>query len=130
MRRIFIKTICTVALSMLTSVAWADNCNTERNTFDMFYCKDKVYQQADKDLNTAYQDLSARLSGKDKATLKSVQLAWMRSRDSECIKEENGELVLYVNCRLNKTTDQTNFLNERIRECKSTGCQPRRLKGE
>ena len=60
-------------------------------------------------------------------TLKSVQLDWMRERDRASIDKRDGEIVLYVNCRLNRTVNQTNFLNDRLRECKSTGCQPSRL---
>jgi uncharacterized protein YecT (DUF1311 family) len=56
-----------------------------------------------------------------------VQLEWMRGRDSQCIEERDDEIVLFVNCRLRKTVEQTNFLQDRLRECKSTGCQPSRL---
>ena len=97
--------------------------------FYEFYCKDKLYIQADKDLNTAYNDLAKQLSVADRKTLKSVQLDWMRERDSSCIEERDDEILLLVNCRLNRTIKQTQFLQDRLRECKSTGCQPSRLRG-
>ena len=118
------------ALSCASASAWADNCDNARNAFDEFYCKDKVYQQVDKDLNAAYADLSNRLKPADRKILKSVQLDWMAKRDDRCIKQDDGELILYVNCRLNMTRDQARFLNDRVQECKSTGCQPSRLRGE
>jgi uncharacterized protein YecT (DUF1311 family) len=114
-------------LSIASVSAFADNCDNARNTFDEFYCKDKLYIQADKDLNTAYGELMRALPNASKKTLKSVQLEWMRGRDSQCIEERDDEIVLFVNCRLNKTIEQTNFLQDRLRECKSTGCQPSRL---
>ena len=115
--------------SAMSLSAWADNCDAARNTFDEFYCKDKLYLQADKDLNTAYGALMQALPSNARATLKSTQLEWMRQRDSQCIEERDDEILLLVNCRLNRTIEQTNFLNDRLRECKSTGCQPSRLRG-
>ncbi len=122
------KLFFAAGLSIISVAALADNCDNARNTFDEFYCKDKLYQQADKDLNKAYGELMNALPSTSKKTLKSVQLEWMRGRDSQCIEERDDEIVLLVNCRLRKTINQTNFLQDRLRECKSTGCQPSRLK--
>lgn len=126
----FKKTMLLLVLGSIFSAtpAFADNCDNARNTFDEFYCKDKLYQQADKDLNTAYGELSRKLSANDRKTLKEIQLDWMHERDTQCIEKRDDEVVLFVNCRLNRTVDQTNFLNQRLRECKSTGCQPSRLR--
>ena len=121
------KLFCAAGLSLASVAALADNCDTARNTFDEFYCKDKLYIQADKDLNKAYGELMKALPSASKKTLKSVQLEWMRGRDSQCIEERDDEIVLFVNCRLRKTVEQTNFLQDRLRECKSTGCQPSSL---
>ena len=121
------KLFFAAGLSLASVAALVDNCDTARNTFDEFYCKDKLYIQADKDLNKAYGDLMKALPSASKKTLKSVQLEWMRGRDSQCIEERDDEIVLCVNCRLRKTVEQTNFLQDRLRECKSTGCQPSRL---
>lgn len=102
------KLFCAAGLSLASVAALADNCDTARNTFDEFYCKDKLYIQADKDLNKAYGELMKALPSASK-TLKSVQLEWMRGRDSQCIEERDDEIVLFVNCRLRKTVEQTNF---------------------
>lgn len=122
------KKICLTSIVLLFSVsAWADNCDNARNDFDEFYCKDKLYLQADRDLNQAYGALMKALQPSARSTLKSVQLEWMRQRDNACIDKKDDEIVLYVNCRLKRTINQTNFLNDRLRECNSTGCQPSKL---
>ena len=121
------KALLVASLSIVSLSAWADNCDNARNDFDEFYCKDKLYLQADRDLNQAYGALMKALPSSARPTLKSVQLDCMRERDRACIDKRDGEIVLYVNCRLNRTVNQTNFLNDRLRECKSTGCQPSRL---
>ena len=125
-----LKLLCAAGLGLMSVSVLADNCDNARNTFDEFYCKDKLYQQADKDLNKAYGELMNALPSASKKTLKSVQLEWMRARDSQCIEERDDEIVLLVNCRLRKTINQTNFLQDRLRECKSTGCQPSRLNAD
>lgn len=63
-----------------------------------------------------------------KKKLKETQLAWIQERNTECSwKDERGSFV-NMDCAKNKTISRTNFLNDRIRECKSTGCQPSEFK--
>ena len=62
-----------LALLVLASgSAFANSaCDTPRNDFDGLYCLNKVYQEADKELNANYKKLSAQLdaSGKQKRRL-------------------------------------------------------------
>ncbi|TGN18750.1 lysozyme inhibitor LprI family protein [Leptospira idonii] len=105
----------------------ADNCDHPKDDFDGLYCLNKVYLQADKDLNEAYKKLNSSLDGEAKKKLKQFQLSWIQTRNNECSwKDERGFFVNML-CATNKTVDRTNFLNSRIRECKSTGCQPSKL---
>ena len=84
------KLFCAAGLSLASVAALADNFDTARNTFDEFYCKDKLYIQADKDLNKAYGELMKALPSASKKTLKSVQLEWMRGRDSQCARRNQA----------------------------------------
>ena len=105
--------------------AWADQCDNPRNEFDAVYCMNKVYASADKDLNTNYQALRARLSNADKNTLRRAQIRWIRERDNQCVDGKGID----VRCRLEMTQQRNHWLLERLRECKTVGCKPSELNG-
>lgn len=109
---------------LLSSAVFADNCDQVKEGFDGLYCLQKVYFQADKELNDSYKKLNTLIDAKLKKKLKETQLTWIQERNTECSwKDERGSFV-NMDCAKNKTVSRTNFLNDRIRECKSTGCQP------
>ena len=115
--------------SMVTGAAQAQsNCNTTLNGFEDVYCASKVFIRADDDLNTVYQKLVKRLSPAAQVTLRRTQRAWVAGRNSEC-SEDGGKLgtVISMGCAVDQTTSRTNFLNDRLRECLSSGCQPAKL---
>ncbi|MCZ8157687.1 MAG: lysozyme inhibitor LprI family protein [Leptospira sp.] len=106
----------------------ADNCDSIKEGFDGLYCLQKVFFQADKELNESYKKLNGLIDASTKKKLKETQLAWIQERNTECSwKDERGSFV-NMECAKNKTISRTNFLNDRIRECKSTGCQPSEFK--
>ncbi|BDA79024.1 hypothetical protein LPTSP3_g19540 [Leptospira kobayashii] len=109
------------------SSLYADNCDHPKDDFDGLYCLNKVYIQADKDLNDAYKKLNSSLAADAKKKLKEFQLYWIQSRNSECSWKDERGFFVNLSCAANKTISRTDFLNARIRECKSTGCQPSRL---
>ncbi|WP_108977058.1 lysozyme inhibitor LprI family protein [Leptospira ryugenii] len=112
----------------LIQPAFADNCDKVKEGFDGLYCLQKVFFAADKDLNDAYKKLNTLLDKNAKSKLKEGQLKWINERNTECSwKDERGSFV-NMECATTKTISRTNFLNDRIRECKSTGCQPSELK--
>lgn len=118
-----------VGSSVVTGTAQAQsNCNTALNGFEDVYCASKVFIRADDDLNAVYQKLVKRLSPSAQATLRRTQRAWVAGRNSDC-SEDGGKLgtVISMGCAVDKTTSRTNFLNDRLRECLSSGCQPAKL---
>ena len=110
------KKILLLGVLLLTSYANADNA---RNTYDDIYCTNKVYASADAELNKNYQALRAKLSDKQKTTLKRSQLQWIRERDANCTTDTG----VNVNCRLETTQERNHWLLERLRECKTIGCK-------
>lgn len=118
--------ICILAI-FFSSLAVADNCNNPRDDFDGLYCLNKVYLQADKDLNTAYKKLKKLLKKKDRRTLKNRQKKWIRGRNSRCSFKRKGMFFVSLSCTTKTTISRTNQLTNRIRECKATGCQPNKL---
>jgi uncharacterized protein YecT (DUF1311 family) len=93
-----------------------------RNDFDGLYCLSKVYQQADIDLNSVF----TRLRGKIDVAGKEA-LAWLKTRDQSCSKHEDSGFYVNLACATQTTTNQTEFLQSRYRECISSGCMNSRI---
>ncbi|AIL74438.1 lysozyme inhibitor LprI family protein [Acinetobacter baumannii] len=107
------------------TTAYADNCDSARNTYDDIYCTNKIYASADADLNKNYQALRAKLNTAQRNTLKKSQLAWIRQRDAECTDSNRNSVD--VQCRLQTTQERNHWLQERLRECQTVGCKSSRL---
>ena len=101
----------------------ADNCDHTRNSYDAVHCSDKVYVNADNELNQNYQQLRSKLNPQQKNILKRSQLAWIKDRDQSCSGESNVGTVIYTNCQLEKTQERNSWIRERLRECKTIGCK-------
>lgn len=104
-------------------------CDVPKNDFDGLYCLNKVYQEADKELNENYKKLNSKLDSEGKKPLKSGQLSWMEDRNSSCSKREGAAFFVNLDCATNTTIKRSQFLQDRIRECASSGCQNSRLNG-
>ena len=115
--------VATLTLLLFSSIALADNCDSTRTTFDDVYCTNKLYADADRELNQNYQKLRGLLNTEQKTTLKRSQLAWIRIRDAQCVEGNSID----VGCRLSTTQDRNTWLRERLRECKTVGCMNSRL---
>jgi uncharacterized protein YecT (DUF1311 family) len=105
----------------------ASACDRVTNDFDGLYCLNKVYQQADADLNTAYKALVAKLGSEARATLRQHQLQWMAERNVSCSMRKDGGFYVDLDCATRVTIDRTRFLQDRVRECISSGCMESRL---
>jgi len=119
--------LISMLLLLLSSSAMADNCNKPRDDFDSLYCLNKVYQEADKDLNKAYKKLKKLLKKSGRKKLKTSQLDWIKKRNNNCSFRRNGLFFVSLSCTTKTTIARTNVLLSRIRECKATGCQPSKL---
>ncbi|MBL8300975.1 MAG: DUF1311 domain-containing protein [Rhodanobacteraceae bacterium] len=103
------------------------NCDKPVNDFDGLYCLNKVYGEADKELNDRYKELVSLLDSSGKAALKQGQLAWIKQRNSQCSRREESDFFVNLDCATNQTIQRAQFLQDRIRECKSSGCLNSRL---
>jgi len=111
-----------------SSVAFANSaCDVPKNDFDGLYCLNKVYQEADKELNENYKKLNAKLDSDGKKTLKSGQLSWIEDRNNNCSKREASGFFVNLNCATSTTIQRSQFLQDRFRECSSSGCQNSKL---
>jgi uncharacterized protein YecT (DUF1311 family) len=105
-------------------------CDKPRNPFDSVYCMSKLYQQADSDLNVNYSKLLGRLDGPEQQALHETQLVWLRRRDDQCSRrDDHGEFYVNLACATRTTIARNRFLEDRYRECVSTGCLDSKLAG-
>ena len=122
--------LSTAAIIVLTGVsatpARAD-CEDPKNAFDDVYCYSKLYIEADGDLNKAYGELAGLLSKAEKATLKKGELAWIRTRNGKCSRQEGDDNFVDMDCAVAATRDRTAFLQDRTQECKASKCQASKL---
>ena len=122
------KKIMLAVLLCASASAFANSaCDTPRNDFDGLYCLNKVYQEADKELNANYKKLSAQLDASGKQKLKSGQLAWIANRNQNCSKREASGFYVNLDCATQTTIERAQFLQDRVRECVSAGCQNSKL---
>ena len=113
---------------LMPTLAWANsNCDKPNNDFDGLYCLNKIYQQADTELNANYKTLRPMLDSAGQAALKRGQLQWMRTRNQDCSMREKGGFYVNLDCATRTTIARSQFLQDRIRECKSAGCLNSRL---
>ncbi|MBB5369691.1 MULTISPECIES: lysozyme inhibitor LprI family protein [unclassified Janthinobacterium] len=113
-----------LALLVFSSGAALANsaCDRPKNDFDGLYCLNKVYQEADKELNENYKKLSAKLDNAGKQALKSGQLSWINARNQSCSKSDADGFYVNLDCATRTTITRSQFLQDRVRECASSGC--------
>jgi uncharacterized protein YecT (DUF1311 family) len=120
--------IISIALLCLSSSVLANSaCDSPQNGFDDLYCLNKVYQAADTELNAAYKKLKGQLDNSGKDLLKTGQLTWIDNRNRQCSRYEGGEFYVNLDCAAKTTIERLQFLQDRSRECASSGCQNSKL---
>lgn len=120
-RVITLATLC-VLLGAVNARA-QQNCDGKTSDFDAVYCLSKVFVQADADLNTAYQKLRGQLNAAGQLRLRDLERAWIARRNRECVGDSGRGKLVYVDCAVQMTVDRANFLNDRYRECITSGCR-------
>lgn len=107
--------------------AHAAGCAKPRNAFDQVYCAGNLFSQADRDLNQEYTGLRKHLNPAQQGSLKNGQLAWIKQRDDQCSEEKPTGYFVNLDCAVDMTQKRMAFLQERERECTSTGCVESKL---
>lgn len=117
------KKMLVVMLFFCSAPAFANSaCDVPKNDFDGLYCLNKVYQEADRELNENYKKLNSKLDSGGKKALKSGQLSWMQQRNNNCSKHEGTAFFVNLDCATSATIQRSQFLQDRLRECSSSGC--------
>ncbi|MDK2123839.1 lysozyme inhibitor LprI family protein [Parachitinimonas caeni] len=116
-----------LALASGTTFA-AAGCDNPKNDFDDLYCLNKVYLQADKELNENYGKLVKQLDDEGKKLLKKGQLEWIANRNRDCSYKDAKGFYVNLDCAATTTISRAQFLQDRVRECSSAGCMNSKLK--
>lgn len=104
-------------LLMSSSVVFAEGeCDKYNTSYDKTYCFSKLFVESDKELNTVYKDLKNGLKPDMKKKLTEIQREWISYRDNVC--QEQAETI-DVDCNYNVNKKRTDFLRDRLRECKT-----------
>ncbi len=129
MKRIIAFALLGFSMQIVSGAAFAQSsCDHPKNDFDGLYCLNKIWIEADKNLNDVYKKLSLKLDAGGKAALKKGQLDWISSRNSACSKSDPKEgFFVNLECATNRTIERTKFLEDRYRECMSAGCMNSKL---
>jgi uncharacterized protein YecT (DUF1311 family) len=82
----FLLPVLMIAIPVTTTAVRADDCSKAQSQAALGQCADKAFHEADKKLNTAYQQIETRLKDDAAATklLIAAQRAWISFRDAEC----------------------------------------------
>ncbi|HEY4067605.1 MAG TPA: lysozyme inhibitor LprI family protein [Burkholderiaceae bacterium] len=103
------------------------NCDKPKDDFDGLYCLNKIYIETDAELNQAYKELASRLPAGDRPRLKETQLTWIEDRNSSCSKKIDSGFYVNLSCATRATRSRLQVLQERVVECKSSGCLASKL---
>lgn len=79
----------------------------------------KLFVESDSELNEVYKDLRGKINEDGRSELKRTELAWMKFRNSKC---EHIPGVIDVQCTYEVNVERTNYLRDRLRECKVGHC--------
>lgn len=124
------KKLILAAMLCAAGAAFANSaCDKPKDDFDGLYCLNKVYQEADKELNDNYKKLVPKLDANGRNALKTGQLAWLQERNQACSKREPKGFYVNLECAADMTIKRSQFIQDRVRECSSAGCQNSKLGG-
>ena len=102
-------------------------CNAPKNDFDGLYCLNKIYQEADDELNAGYQQLMGQLDETGRQILRAKQNTWIKVRNTMCSRHEEAHFYVDLSCATTTTIQRAQFIQDRLRECRSTGCLSSKL---
>ena len=121
MKSMFSMLAVGVLLWSAQSVLAAGECDKYTTSYDRTYCFSKLFIESDNELNAVYKDLRKAIPGSTKDQLASVQREWMQHRDAVC-QPQQGTINVDCNYKLNR--ERTEYLRDRLRECKTGACRP------
>lgn len=121
--RAALVTLLWAGLTLPGAAGAQNNCDGSLSDFDAVYCYQKLYVQADRDLNAVYTRLLVVLPVGARERLRAAQRTWIRQRDTASVLTRDGFTYVSVDRATEMTVARTNELTDRLRECQSSGCR-------
>ena len=107
-------------MALLSTAAYAQSeCDKYKTSYDKTYCFSKLFLESDKELNAIYTELRNQSKEPVRKQLTEIQRDWIKHRDAKC--ESAGTIDVDCNYRVNR--DRTEYLRDRLRECKAGTCR-------
>jgi len=104
-------------LWVVPGYASKQDCTEAASTAEMQACANRLYQEADAELNQVYRQLFAQLSAQRKTQLKASQQAWLAFRDKNAAFAasvvEGGSMASLV--EVTELTAMTRYRTEQLR---------------
>lgn len=97
----------------------AGECDKYTTSYDRTYCFAKLFVESDNELNNVYKELRGTLKEDAKQQLTVTQRAWIKYRDASC--STGGSINVDCNYKVNR--ERTEYLRDRLRECKAGTCR-------
>lgn len=94
-------------------------CEHFHNDYDKTYCMAKLFVESDNELNQVYNSLQAVLKKETQQQLKQVQRKWLKYRNNSCSETS----YIDVECNYDVNMKRTEYLRDRLRECKTGNCR-------
>lgn len=114
-----ISVLLLFAALVSTNVFAADGCTNPKKPYDQTYCMAKLFLESDSELNQAYNNLMSVIPSDVKKQLVTAERNWIHYRDNSCTM--GGTIDVSCNFQVNKA--RLEYLQDRIRECKTGHCQ-------
>lgn len=131
MKKLVLAAAVVVCGSMTGSLSARADCEHTKNDFDDVYCLTKNYINADTDLNLYFAALVKYLDADEKTSLKKGEAVWMEKRNTSCGFAKDDTYYVDLDCAVTTTRERTQFLKDRLQECKSdSGCQADKIGGQ
>lgn len=103
----------TLILTGFAHAARAD-CAGVLSDFDMGLCQAQAFNDADRSLNQAYQQLFTTLPSGQQTQLRHDELGWIGRRDQQCAASLHGNFYIDFNCVTNVTLARLSVLKAQL----------------
>ncbi|MBR7001523.1 MAG: DUF1311 domain-containing protein [Neisseriaceae bacterium] len=113
------KTLLAVSAVIACQVSLGDPCSRYNTSYDRTYCLSKLFVESDNELNEVYKELRQKIDGGTREKLKQTQLSWIKYRNNRC---ETQPGTINVDCNYEVNRVRTEYLRDRLRECKTGAC--------
>lgn len=119
LNKIIVKTFLLASFILGSLTASAGTCDQYSTSYDRTYCLSKLFVESDAELNKVYKELKKYIDAETANNLKLVQRKWIKYRNATCEKTPG---TILVDCSYDVNVARTNYLQDRVRECKTGSC--------